>query len=118
MNKYSRPCLTCRMLFIPSQDSPSHCAKHKPTQKGRVRKKKYNYPKGRRPYDDAEYRRNRKILRETQRYCSWCQTRGSSNNKLQVDHIVPLVKGGGHEMSNLRILCSKCHQLRKGVAHR
>ena len=33
MNKPKRPCLTCRMLFIPTKENPSYCARHKPTKK-------------------------------------------------------------------------------------
>ena len=53
MKKPSRPCLVCRALFIPSKDSPSHCANHKP---------KRNKPKPH--YNDPEYRRNREYLRK------------------------------------------------------
>ena len=79
---------------------------------------KKNYKKGRRAYDDTEYRRNRKLIRKQQRYCVWCGSAGTSNNKLQVDHIVPVSKNGSHHISNLRILCQSCHKTRQGVAHR
>lgn len=113
VSKYQRPCLTCRRLFTPSKSNTSYCEPHKPKQ---VYKK--NYKKGRRAYDDTEYRRNRKLIRSQQRYCVWCQTAGTSTNKLQVDHIVPVSKGGSHHISNLRILCQMCHKTRQGVAHR
>ena len=115
MNSYQRPCLKCRRLFTPDNYSRSYCAEHKPIIKP---KRKYNYPKGKRAYDDAEYRRNRKTIRQQQRFCVWCETGGTSQNKLQVDHIIPVSKGGGHELSNLRILCQMCHKKRQGVAHR
>ena len=63
MNSYQRPCLKCRRLFTPDNNSRSYCAEHKPIIKP---KRKYNYPKGKRAYDDAEYRRNRKIIRKQQ----------------------------------------------------
>ncbi|MCH2170831.1 HNH endonuclease [Myxococcota bacterium] len=30
----------------------------------------------------------------------------------EVDHIVPLVDGGGHDLSNLQTLCMPCHRLK------
>ena len=114
VSKLQRPCLTCRRLFIPTKEVPSYCVEHIPPKK----KYKDTRNKGRRPYDDAEYRRNRKLIRKQQRYCVWCGSAGTSNNKLQVDHIVPVSKGGSHHLSNLRILCQMCHKTRQGVAHR
>jgi len=113
VSNYQRPCLKCRRLFTPDNNSRSYCAEHIP-----VIKPKKNYNKGKRPYDDAEYRRNRKLIRQQQKYCVWCGTAGTSQNKLQVDHIVPISRGGSHHISNLRILCQNCHKKRQGVAHR
>jgi len=113
MNTYQRPCLTCRRLFTPSKSNTSYCQAHKPKQIYRK-----NYKKGKRAYDDTEYRRNRKIIRQQQKYCVWCGTAGTSQNKLQVDHIVPVSKGGSHDLTNLRILCQMCHKKRQGKAHR
>lgn len=113
-NLLQRPCLKCRRLFVPDKQERSHCAEHIPPKK----KYKDTRNKGRRPYDDAEYRRNRKLIRKQQRYCVWCGSAGTSNNKLQVDHILPVSKNGSHDLSNLRILCQMCHKTRQGVAHR
>lgn len=38
--------------------------------------------------------------------CSVCGMRAS----LEVDHIVPLAKGGSHDESNLRAVCRECHR--------
>ena len=106
MNKPKRPCLTCRMLFIPTKENPSYCARHKPTKK---KNKLYN------PYNSTEYRKNRAYLKANYKRCFKCMTPGTPFNKLEVDHIIPVSKGGGHNLSNLRILCKKCHKLRQGV---
>ena len=114
MNSYKRPCLQCRALFIPTRSKPSHCSKHKPVKRSN---KTYKH-KGKRAYDDAEYRRNRALIRKQQRYCVWCGTAGTTNNRLYVDHIVPVSKGGSHKLENLRVLCQNCHKTRRGIAHR
>ena len=114
MTRSYRPCLSCRQLFIPSKGNTSYCELHKPKQ---IYKK--NYKRGiRRAYDDTEYRRNRNLIRKAQRNCVWCGTEGNNANKLQVDHIIPVSKGGSHNMANLRVLCANCHKKRRGIAHR
>lgn len=47
-----------------------------------------------------------------------CGTEGNNHNPLEVDHIVPISKGGTHELANLRVLCRYCHKKRRGIAHR
>lgn len=34
----------------------------------------------------------------------------SSSGRLQLDHIIPLFKGGINTMSNVQILCIPCHK--------
>lgn len=43
-----------------------------------------------------------------------CQACGAKPNKdndveLQIDHVVPVILGGGNEVSNLQVLCSACN---------
>jgi 5-methylcytosine-specific restriction endonuclease McrA len=61
-------------------------------------------------YGDAEYQRNRRIvLAEAGGRCEQC---GTTMRRLQVDHIVAVTAGGGHDLDNLRALCSgpgSCH---------
>ena len=110
MNKSYRICLVCRQLFKPISKNTSYCELHKPKD---TRHRVHN-----KAYDDAEYRRNRKKIKELQKECQWCQTRGSSQNKLVCDHIIPLSRGGSHHIDNLRILCMQCHNKRQGRDHR
>lgn len=43
-----------------------------------------------------------------------CVTTGcGETEKLTIDHIVPVSKGGGHELSNLQLMCS-VHNAEKG----
>lgn len=104
MNKPSRPCLKCRALFIPSKASPSHCAKHIPPKRQDTKLKPH--------YNDPEYRRNREHLRKEFGYCFRCKTKGTPYNRLEIDHIIPVHKGGSNNIRNLRILCQNCHRLR------
>jgi hypothetical protein len=47
--------------------------------------------------------------------CVLCGACPSSDHsvELEVDHIIPVAKGGGDEMENLRTLCWKCNQGKK-----
>ena len=42
--------------------------------------------------------------------CAICVKRFTKANPMQIDHIVPLAKGGLHDDSNLQALCAKCNQ--------
>lgn len=39
--------------------------------------------------------------------CYYCK---QTNQKLQVDHTIPLSKGGKHEIANLRMVCDFCNR--------
>ncbi|MGL4268021.1 MAG: HNH endonuclease signature motif containing protein, partial [Weissella cibaria] len=60
-----------------------------------------------RPHDHAEYQRNRPVVLREQPTCTVCNRQPST----QVDHIIPVDAGGGHEMSNLRGVCFKCNNI-------
>jgi 5-methylcytosine-specific restriction endonuclease McrA len=49
-------------------------------------------------------------LRQTATHCYWCGCRLTKNMKIQIDHYVPLGKGGEHTLSNLVVSCAKCNQ--------
>jgi|TARA_Y100000052_G_scaffold24512_1_gene27125 5-methylcytosine-specific restriction protein A len=113
MQTPKRPCLTCRILITPTKENPSHCNIHKPTIK------KYKYKdKRKRAYNDPEYRRNKALIKKAQRNCVLCNAEGNASNPLQVDHIIPISKGGTHAIYNLRVLCKACHIKRRGIDHK
>ena len=47
-------------------------------------------------------------LISTQRQCAYCKV--SLPNKFDVDHIVPLSRGGKHELTNLCLACQQCNR--------
>lgn len=49
-----------------------------------------------------------KMLREKQNNC--CAACNSNKKKLEVDHVIPVVKGGSNDPSNLQLLCGPCNK--------
>lgn len=41
--------------------------------------------------------------------CQSCAKRDRVTVATEVDHIIPVQHGGGHELTNLQSLCSSCH---------
>ena len=58
-----------------------------------------------RPHDNPEYLKNRRVVLQEQPTCTVCNKQPST----QVDHIIPVDAGGGHDLSNLRGTCAKCN---------
>ena len=58
-----------------------------------------------RAHDHADYQRNRPVVLREQPTCTVCNRQPST----QVDHIIPVDAGGGHELENLRGICFKCN---------
>ncbi len=49
------------------------------------------------------------------RYNYQCKSCGKTKQQttLNIDHIIPLAKGGSNDMSNLQTLCEQCNQKKK-----
>lgn len=57
----------------------------------------------------AEWRRQRqKALARAGHRCEKC----GSDRDVQVDHIVPVSQGGGHQPGNLQVLCGAHHRVK------
>jgi 5-methylcytosine-specific restriction endonuclease McrA len=48
-------------------------------------------------------------LEEQNQECTYCKT-DLSNSGFEIDHVVPLSKGGKHEDANIQLLCRKCNR--------
>ncbi|MGL6038124.1 MAG: HNH endonuclease [Soonwooa sp.] len=59
-----------------------------------------------RMYANLFNRDMRKLMITNDSRCSYCGV----NEKLQIDHIIPVHHGGRNEVSNVQILCSKCNR--------
>jgi len=65
-----------------------------------------------RPYQDPQYRRNRRAIIDLP--CVRCGTQPAGT----ADHIIPIARGGGHEIENLRPMCGRCNSALGGHMNR
>jgi hypothetical protein len=56
-------------------------------------------------HHNPEYLKNRGVVLREQPICTVCNRTPST----QVDHILPVDAGGGHDLANLRGICFKCN---------
>jgi 5-methylcytosine-specific restriction endonuclease McrA len=50
------------------------------------------------------------IVETFNRCCAYCLKHESSCGKLQQDHVIPIVRGGAHEATNIVPACAKCNR--------
>ncbi len=53
------------------------------------------------------------LMRRQNNTCVYCGHRRTART-LEIDHIIPVVRGGSNDQSNLQVICSPCNQ-RKGL---
>ena len=53
------------------------------------------------------------LMRRQNNTCVYCGSRKTART-LEIDHIVPVVRGGPNDKSNLQVICAPCNQ-RKGI---
>jgi 5-methylcytosine-specific restriction protein A len=46
---------------------------------------------------------------KSQTVCKICGSKSTSNKPLEVDHIIPIVRGGTNDKENLQAVCRSCH---------
>ncbi len=61
-------------------------------------------------------------IMQGQPLCRMCEAKGFVTPGAEMDHIVPLFKGGGNDDDNLQMLCVECHRKKSaddlGMAYR
>lgn len=62
------------------------------------------------PLPNGWDRKRRRILRRDANICYVCHKAGAT----EVDHIVPVSRGGGDEDMNLAAICKDCHASKTG----
>jgi 5-methylcytosine-specific restriction endonuclease McrA len=86
-----------------------------------TQKSYYNTPKGRSATLNAANKRRSNIDKNksenvtgyiqflilNQKLCYWCDH--ELNGKFEIDHIIPLSKGGGHTENNVALSCGSCN---------
>jgi 5-methylcytosine-specific restriction protein A len=66
---------------------------------------------------DAKWYRVEAALKREQPFCVKHLERGEQVVATQTDHIVPLIKGGTNDRSNLQRLCDDCHEAKTLTEH-
>jgi len=54
--------------------------------------------------------RRRRILERDMYTCQACGYQGASGEELQIDHMLPVSRGGTSHDANLQVLCAMCNQ--------
>jgi 5-methylcytosine-specific restriction endonuclease McrA len=50
------------------------------------------------------------IFKNADYSCEYCGIRGAKHIDLTIDHVVPLIKGGRDDESNMACVCYQCNQ--------
>lgn len=58
----------------------------------------------------AWMRRRKEVLERDAYLCVACRAKGRITDATEVDHIIPLSKGGTDDAHNLQSLCGPCHE--------
>ena len=105
------PCLECQTLI----DRGPRCTACK-RRRDRPRNRRYDKTRKPRPayrlgYVDPLYKANRLVVLANTVLCSICNSPLGGDR--EIDHILPLSKGGGNELANLRAVHPACNQARR-----
>jgi len=105
-----RPCRGCR---VGVHYGSGYCDKCQPTA---TTKKWAQHHKGRsttqRGYGSQWEQIKARIFERDKSLCQPCKRDGVVTPAVQVDHIVALANGGGHDDGNLQAICKRCHDMK------
>jgi 5-methylcytosine-specific restriction protein A len=107
-----RSCASPGCPGLVSRDQGSHCANHQPPTAaprslGRPARDERGSASSR-GYGVA-WRRLRLTILAAEPLCRACAAQGRTRGATDVDHIVPLARGGTNARENLQPLCHECH---------
>lgn len=69
----------------------------------------YNYWGIRSPKYVKATTTTQQLLKKQKQKCTWCKKRFTNFDTMEIDHIIPLFKGGADRKSNLQLLHRSCH---------
>lgn len=100
--KYKKICEICNKEFETSWGHTKRCSRE-------CRRIAQNKDYRKREYKACSYTKLRfEILKRDKFTCQYCGSK-APNVKLQVDHIIPISKGGITEIDNLICACEECN---------
>lgn len=102
---------TCRVhgcRDVASSKNNGYCDKHKNHGWTKYQQSKEGET---RVYQTSVWKKKRQIvINRAMGLCESCDKEGRITPGVEVDHIVPVSRGGTDEISNLQLLCVPCHR--------
>lgn len=119
----ARPCAWCKESFTPKHLSSVYCTKKCSRRAGSANSPSRQSRKARiRGSADVERFSPLDVLERDGWACKLCgidtpkSLRGTTNhNAPELDHIIPIAKGGPHSISNTQCLCRSCNALKSDL---
>lgn len=102
-----KPKKPCSYPGCPELVDETYCEAHLKEQRRNYEKYQRN-PEVKKRYG-SRWRKIRTIYINNHPLCEECLKKGIHTKANEVHHILPLSKGGTHEMDNLMALCKPCH---------
>ena len=96
MPQFPKPCVVCGVIT-----RESRCSEHRLPDRR---------PSTARRGSSTDRRKMRaRALHRGRHRCARCGVVDKTGKSLEVDHVLPLERGGDHSDANLQVLCKACH---------